>query len=319
MEFSFSAANSNLESINKFLTAKGITLSNEERAQLKSIFILADKSVYKENEKGYNDGELDFFEQSFFKEKVKELFPKIKDKIGEFFVEINNTNLKDRIPPAQADATRVKKPENIDIENSARNAKANINKQEIIMKLSAKWSKIFSKSPLKLDFYEKLYDIIDTLHCSIKESNFNAAKYSSLKEQTMDEVIAIFAGEAQLNPKCVNRIYYGLFQLGASGLQSAKSWAKRNSEIREIKNITNNITISQFGQLSGSKQLDYLVAYIGQCKEYSHIAKDESITPAQLWSMIKYPSKGKDARLTKAKSDSIKRVFNNNKVPYGLH
>lgn len=109
MSFDFSAANSNIEGINKFLTTKGITLSNEEQTQLESIFTMADKSVHKENEDGYNDGKLDFFEQSFFNKKIEEMIPAIKDKVKEFFIGINDVNLKKttKTPAAQADATKV--------------------------------------------------------------------------------------------------------------------------------------------------------------------------------------------------------------------
>lgn len=121
MAFNFSSASSNIEGINKFLTAKGITLSSEEQTQLESIFTTADKSAHKENENGYNDGKLDFFEQSFFNKKIEEMLPAIKDKIKEFFIGINEVNLKKTtgIPVAQADATKVVKNHPPELEYSS--------------------------------------------------------------------------------------------------------------------------------------------------------------------------------------------------------
>ncbi len=195
---------------------------------------------------------------------------------------------------------------------------AQLEKAEVCKKMYEKWSAKFSKSPLKQDFYEKLYDVIETLNVKIPESEWDRENYSSPKEQAMDEVIAIFAGESQLNPRCKNGIYNGLFQLANPGLTEAKRWSKDNPDVPGMKNISDNMTITKFRNSSGELQLDYLVAYIGKCKEYSKIGKDESITPGQLWAMIKYPFKGKNNKLIQQKTDSISNVFENSNIEQGI-
>ena len=196
--------------------------------------------------------------------------------------------------------------------------KINRSKQDLCKKMYDKWSAKFPKSPLKQDFYEKLYDVIETLNVTIPESAWDKENYSSLKEQIMDEVIAIFAGKSQLNPKSKNSIYNGIFQLATPGLKEAKSWAQKNPNVSGMENISNDMTITKFRNSSGTLQLDYLVAYIGKCKEYSKIGADESITPGQLWAMIKYPFKGKNSKLIQQKTDSISNVFKNSKIEQGL-
>ena len=191
-------------------------------------------------------------------------------------------------------------------------------KTELCKKMYEKWSAKFSKSPLKQDFYEKLYDVIETLNVKIPESEWDRENYSSPKEQAMDDVIAIFAGESQLNPRCKSGIYNGLFQLANPGLKEAKKWAKDNPDVPGMKNISDNMTITKFRNSSGALQLDYLVAYIGKCKEYSKIGKDESITPGQLWAMIKYPFKGKNNKIVQQKTNSISNVFENSNVEQGI-
>lgn len=195
---------------------------------------------------------------------------------------------------------------------------AQLEKAEVCKKMYEKWSAKFSKSPLKQDFYEKLYDVIETLNVKIPESEWDRENYSSPKEQAMDEVIAIFAGESKLNPRSQSGIYNGLFQLANAGLTEAKRWAEKNPDVPGMKNISKGMTITRFRNSSGELQLDYLVAYIGKCKEYSKIGKDEKITPGQLWAMIKYPFKGKNNKLIQQKTDSISNVFKNSNIEQGI-
>ena len=195
---------------------------------------------------------------------------------------------------------------------------AQLEKAEVFNIMYEKWIDLFSISPLKQVFYEKLYDVIETLNVEIPESDWDRENYSSPKEQAMDEVIAIFAGESQLNPRCKNGIYNGLFQLANPGLTEAKRWAEKNPDVPGMKNISKGMTITRFRNSSGELQLDYLVAYIGKCKEYSKIGKDEKITPGQLWAMIKYPFKGKNNKLIQQKTDSISNVFKNSNIEQGI-
>lgn len=112
MSFNFSNIKANLEGINKYLESNGIKLSTDETKQLESIFTQADKSVYKENEDGYNNGELDLIEQMSFKQQLSSALPKIKEKIKEFFNGVNKNTLNKTMTDkniASADATRVDK------------------------------------------------------------------------------------------------------------------------------------------------------------------------------------------------------------------
>ena len=189
--------------------------------------------------------------------------------------------------------------------------------EKIVSDMYEKWSGIFKNSPLDKDFFDKLYNVIKELNCEIKDSDYNPAYYESKTEQTMDEVIAIMAGESKLNPKSKNGQYRGLFQLAAPGLKDLKKWAAKNKDFFGMKNIK-DININEFAMLSGAEQLDYLVAYIGKAKEYSRIQKNASITPGQLWAMIKYPFKGQqNSSITAQKSKAIKKVFINSQVQQG--
>ena len=91
MSFNFSNIKANLEGINKYLESNGIKLSTDETKQLESIFTQADKSVYAEGSKKYNDGELDAMEQMNFKLPSK--LAKIGNKIKEFFKGVNDSSL----------------------------------------------------------------------------------------------------------------------------------------------------------------------------------------------------------------------------------
>ena len=193
----------------------------------------------------------------------------------------------------------------------------NINKIALSKKMYNKWHSKFPNSPLKQDFYEKVYDIIETLNIKVPEEQWDKKSYSSPQEQAMDQVIAVFAGESRLNPKSKNGIYNGLFQLAKPGLTESNNWAAKNKNVKGMNNINKNLSIEGFRNLSGAKQLDYLVAYIGKCKEYSKIGSDESITPAQLWAMIKMPFDGRKSKSITAKTNAINNVFENNKIHKG--
>ena len=216
---------------------------------------------------------------------------------------VNNTN---EIIACETENLKNYTAENVDPEQ-----------EKIVSDMYAKWSGIFKDSPLDKEFYDKLYNVIKVLNCSINDSDYNPGYYASKTEQTMDEVIAIMAGEARLNPKAKNGQYRGLFQLATPGLTDLKKWAAKNQDVFGMENIK-DINIKEFAMLSGAEQLDYLIAYIGKAKEYSHISKNASITPGQLWAMIKYPFKGQqNSSITAQKNKAIKRVFTNSNVQQG--
>lgn len=206
-----------------------------------------------------------------------------------------------------------------------------VKRAEICEKMQEKWCKTFKNAPLKEDFFLKLYDLMKTLNVKISEKDFDKNHYSSPEEQAMDELIAMFAGEARLNPRTIGTVkgkptFYGLFQLSQDGLNAAKKWAKNHPNAAGMSNINQNMTLQKFRQLSGEKQLDYLVAYIGSSRDASNIPENESLSPAKLWSMVKLPNlnennsqkKERRERTIIQKQDSIARIFNRNNIQRGI-
>ncbi len=209
--------------------------------------------------------------------------------------------------------------------------KSELDKTVLCEKMQQKWCSVFKNSPLKAEFFAKLLDVMETLNVKIDEADWDKEKYSSPEEQTMDEVIAIFAGEACLNPKTIGKVkgvstFYGLFQLSKQGLGTVKQWAKEHPEVAGMKNIKQNMTLQAFRSLKGEQQLDYLIAYIGASRDASNIDENEVLTPAKLWSMIKLPNldenkpdkKARRDRTIMQKQDSIRNIFRTNKIPYGV-
>ena len=122
----------------------------------------------------------------------------------------------------------------------------------------------------------------------------------------MDQVLAIFAVEAGLNSTTITGSYVGLFQIARSPLSGTINFAKKHN----ISGIDPNMTWEKFGNLSGVKQLDYLFTYISCCKkDYSNIPANETITPAQMWAMIKLPSTGKDRDKVETKQRIINKTI----------
>jgi len=189
----------------------------------------------------------------------------------------------------------------------------------IVNGMYEKWSKKFNNSPLTKEFYSKLYDVIKTLNCSVSDIDYDKSVYKSKTEQTMDQVIAILAGESKLNPKAKDGKYHGLFQLKTPGLIDIKRYAVKHPEVPGMKNINQNANIKDFWNMPGEAQLDYLVAHINNAKIYSKIKSNEKITPAQMWAMIKFPFEGKASSDTTAqKANAIKAVFKNSNIQYGI-
>lgn len=182
----------------------------------------------------------------------------------------------------------------------------------IINKTYENWAKVFKDSPLKEEFFIKLYDVMERLN--IKEESLDIEKYDSLEAQAFNGVVAILAKESQLKPDCKYLDYRGLFQLATLGLTDIKKWVKENPDKAAGLKIDQNINIEGFAKLTGEEQLDYLVAYIEKMKEYSGIGKDERITPAQMGAMIKKPFDGKLDSLINEKNNEIKTTIKRNKV-----
>lgn len=221
----------------------------------------------------------------------------------------------------------------LDISNTSktRKEKKTVSKSEICKKMYVKWGTKFKSSNVNQAFFEKLYDTLDILKVEISEKSWDKKNYSSPKEEAFEKVIAIFAGESQLNSRKIGYVgkeatFFGLFQLSSDGLGAAKKWASVHPEVKGMKNIKSNMTLSKYRNLSASQQLDYLVAFIGASREASKISPKEKLSPAKLWSMIKLPNlnenipskKDRRNRSVIQQGKKNKRVFVDNKIPYGI-
>lgn len=332
--FDFDSANFNLTSIGKYLENEGINLSQDDKQKLNTIFQNSD--VYNDREKkAGKDGVLNSQEWDNFIKNVEENIPKVLNKIKMFRTSLISKIIKDNyikeqnrnlIPDKKLgvqDATRVNK-QDVQVNVVSADVKKDVHplKAEIVSKMSNRWKNAFPKSNVGEKFYSKLYDTLKTLNCSISDKEFNSEKYSCKEEQAMDEVCAIFAGEAQLKTTTIGYVgkkatFYGLFQLSSDGLKSTKAWAAKHPEVSGMSNIKSNLTLDQFRRLSAETQLDYLVAYIGASKDASKIDKNETISPSKLWSMIKLPNLNEDIpqkknrrdKTTAQKNDSIQAII----------
>ena len=166
-------------------------------------------------------------------------------------------------------------------------------------------SKIYPKYNLSPNFYTHLQDTCKQMNCIIPEKDFNPEKFASREEQTVYEMSAIFAREAEMNSKTVktvkNTSYYGLWQASSDATTTI-----REELAREEKPSLKNITPKGMLSITPEKQLDYLNVYIKACKRrFSKIPEGEPISPAQVWAMIQYPFKGKDQKKIETKQGLI--------------
>ena len=217
------------------------------------------------------------------------------------------------------DAVKVDNSKNTIAANNEKAEKRDIiktaQKEQIVSKMHEKWSAKYKNSNLGKQFYAKLYDFIKQINCEIDDKDFDPKHYSSKEEQTMDEVIAVIAGESSLNSKARYYIYRGIFQLDSDSLKTVKAVAKD----KKLPGVDQKITLSGFANLSGEKQLDYLVAHVAYGRMRSGISEKEKISPQQLWAMIKKPKYGqKQSDLTQEKSKAINKIFNKNKIERGI-
>ena len=136
MAFNFNGVKANLEGINKYLEANGITLSDQDKVNIGSIFEEVDKSVHKEGEKGFDDGELDLAEQISFMSKLSEQLSSIKNKISEFFSGIGKEKL-DKISNKksveQSDAINDERPQYLPIQVQSTNHTITYTREDIYL------------------------------------------------------------------------------------------------------------------------------------------------------------------------------------------
>ena len=323
-----------LENVNKYLETQGVKLSAQDKKQVASIFAESDNQ---DNKKG----ELNVLEAMKFSNLIEKVLPNIREKIDNFIHELGLEFKPERRPIQKAERDAIPDPINEaqkveNKKNAGKTEKAQKEKSDEIQKarekivdgLYRKWSKTFAKrTTVGKEFYNKLYDTLGKLHCKIKEKDFDPINYSSIEEQTMDRVLAIFANESGINPKEKTTVknkegkritYYGLFKFSPAGYKTAVNWAKKHPNVSGMKNINPKISINEYLSL-GSKQLDYLVALIGANRKTSGLTADEPITPEQLWSMIKSPYNGKEnTTSTQKQAGVINRVFLVNSLDKGI-
>lgn len=309
----------------------------------KEIAIDIDTKYVKDNRLA--GGELSIFladcERNGVKIENESWYSKCKDEIEKYLqgikkaISIHDTAAQDAVKDAKQGVKPIDSipvsGKDVKVANLDLQVKEQLLKREICEKMYKKWSAKFKAPSINQAFFEKLYDTLDVLKVEISEKDWDKKNYSSPKEEAFDKVIAILVGESKLNPRLIGYVkkratFYGLFQLSSDGLKTAKRWAAKHPEVQGMSNIDPSITIETFKTLSGAEQLDYLVAYIGASRDASKIKKDEKLSPAKLWSMIKLPNldenipekRARRNRTVVQKADSIKRIFTANKIPFGI-
>ncbi len=153
---------------------------------------------------------------------------------------------------------------------------------------AAKW-KISNKNGEFTKFVRKLYDVASALNVT-KLNGERDNRFPHKEDQIVDEIMGIFANESQFNTKSTSKdnLFHGIFQFSAVGMQECED--KEYLKKAGLKKLS----MTEFKQLSGTRQLDYMVEYVKICKKYySKIGDNEAIAPKQLYAMINYPKAGK--------------------------
>lgn len=206
--------------------------------------------------------------------------------------------------------------------NSIHNYKADFIHPEVIQtkkatdfdvqKLENYWNnkKIYPQYDLSPKFYEHLKDTCRKMNCLVSEKDFDPTKYNSREEQTVFEMSAIFAVESSMYHKKTNsNKFFGTWQVSSSAATTVNQEIakdKENLPPTEQKKLLPKLTPQGMLRISPEKQLDYLEVYIKACKRrYSKIPQEETITPAQVWAMIKSPYAGNNDKKVEAKQNII--------------
>ena len=294
-----------------------------DKFRIQSIFDSVNNSDPKKEKNNY----LDTIEYIKFNEELQKkgvsysIIRKINDFVFSKFIKPNDISINktDAFNIQRVEYNQpIKKKDNINQKKSSSEEDTTILKSDnyvtfkeeerIILSCYTKWKKLYKNSNFDKFFYAKLYDIIKELNCEIDNKSFNKAKYSSKQEQTFDEVIAILSVECQLNSNSVskNKKYYGMFQLGETGLKGIKQYVDRHPNDPDIKKVNPEIDLkNDYIKLSPIEQLDYMKVYLKYAKEASRV-EGKKITPAQLWTLIKLP----EGRLKPSDVQSKDKIIN---------
>ena len=194
---------------------------------------------------------------------------------------------------------------------------------EIIANSWAKTFGITNKTEFN-QFIEKLYDVAKELNITTTNHPYNPKKYPTIEDQIVDEMCGIFAQESKFSPKSVSpdAKYYGLFQFAQISLNDLNKQIQNkvlNVKKLNLKPLKN---IQDFTKLSRLEQLDYMIAHIKNCKQYSGIL-NKSVSPKQVYAMLVDPWAGnvspneKQQKLIEEKSNIIDKqhIVRANKSP----
>ncbi len=184
--------------------------------------------------------------------------------------------------------------------------KKKIQHEEIVKKLSNSWGNTFKVNDREnfSAFIEKLYQAVEMLNIkktndgTTKETFQPSEKYPTIEDKIVDEMCGAFAYESKFSTRAISddKLYYGIFQFSQVGLNDVNKKLSNNLlDIGDIK-LKPLKKIKDFVNLSRIEQIDYMIAYVKDCKQYySKIGENEPISPKQMYAMWYLPSKGKDS------------------------
>ena len=191
------------------------------------------------------------------------------------------------------------------VSNTPQSSTSQTKRAKAIADSWAETFKISNRNGEFTKFVERLYEIAKELNITKTTSGtWDKSKYPTIEDQIVDELMAIFAGESRFRTK-TSGIYHGIFQLANDPNIMADADTTKYLKEANLK-YTN---IKAFDNLSRLQQLEYLVPYLKTGIKRSNL-KGQSISPAQVWSMIKYPSLGKPGNVIKNREGKVIETAN---------
>lgn len=290
MTFNFSKTNMSLETINKYLESQGIELTSDEKKQINTIFQESDTWNDVERNEG-KDGILNSIEASTFSLKINNALPKLKAKIDSL---IENLELKFEAPKrenevAQPVSTRV---ETIETAETVKTAETSSTKSEplthaeCVKKVADSWAKTYgvqNQNGEFTEFVKKLYEIAKELNLSVP-NEIRDAKYPTLEDQVVDELMGAFANESQFkaHARSQDGLYHGIFQFSDIMM---KELSQKGCKLKKV-------SMQEFEKLPRIKQLDYMLESVKICKKYYSKLGNQPISAKQIYAMWKFPAAG---------------------------
>lgn len=287
MTFNFSKTNMSLETINKYLESQGIELTSDEKKQINTIFQESDTWNAVERSEG-KDGILNSIEASTFSLKINNALPKLKAKIDSL---IENLGLKfeatkREIEVAPPVSTRVEAIETAKTTETSSTKSEPLTHAECAKKIADSWAKTYgvqNQNGEFTEFVEKLYEIAKELNLSVP-NEIRDAKYPTLEDQVVDELMGAFAYESQFkaNARSSNGLYHGIFQFSDIMM---KELSQKGCKLKKV-------SMQEFEKLPRIKQLDYMLESVKICKKYYSKLGNQPISAKQIYAMWKFPAAG---------------------------